>query len=148
MGSWMTRQLYIAMGSDHWYHTQLWVGGNYLARSRKRGEKCLWWRGDVSLAGLCPGAAVGVDGSITVRCNESGEELDVVTQFKQLTLRTWGLSLRCDEARREEARVEVLKSALPLPASCGEIVTHVSHVTCLGSLWFWSLVMTLSPWQS
>ena len=30
MGSWMTRQLYIAMGSDHRYHTQLWVGGKCL----------------------------------------------------------------------------------------------------------------------
>ena len=40
---------------------------------------------NVSNARLSPGVAVGVDGSITVRtvrCNESGEDLDVAYNLK------------------------------------------------------------------
>ena len=39
MGSWMTQQLYIAMGSDRCYHTKAWVGGSW---GRGKGtENCL-----------------------------------------------------------------------------------------------------------
>ena len=57
MGSWMTQQLYIAMGSDRSYHTQAgWAAG---AGDEEKGQKLPLF---VSRAKLSPGAGVGVSG--------------------------------------------------------------------------------------
>ena len=78
MGSWMTQQLYIAMGSDRCYHTQAWVGGSWVQGKEDRKVFFVCLQSKTQSRSRC-----GCWGSITVSGNESREDLDVGHNLKR-----------------------------------------------------------------